>query len=217
MQLRFQFQKNEVADEVSAITAVVRPILEGILYALKGDVVVQVGGHKSITLDLLARLYRPGDRDCGICFEYAVHDALLRGEQDVCERIIDALKMCKLSGHTPSSILFGAEKTGALNLINTAKEKLTDDPRLMAGTRGQPIRLKRHIDSLAAAFRKRGIGEDLPSSISGVWKADLFVGISAQDRWLATTIKINRAKLEAAQGLRIGIIPRMKATLTLCG
>lgn len=32
LQLRLQLQRNAVADEVSAITAVVRPILEGLLY-----------------------------------------------------------------------------------------------------------------------------------------------------------------------------------------
>ena len=37
MQLSLQFQRNPVADEVSAITAVVRPILEGVLYALKAE------------------------------------------------------------------------------------------------------------------------------------------------------------------------------------
>ena len=33
IQLRLEFQRNPVADEVSAITAVVRPILTGLLYA----------------------------------------------------------------------------------------------------------------------------------------------------------------------------------------
>ena len=42
MQLRLQFQQSPVADEVSAITAVVRPILEGLLYGLKADVVEEV-------------------------------------------------------------------------------------------------------------------------------------------------------------------------------
>ena len=45
MQLRLQFQQNGIADEVAAITAVVRPILEGTLYALKADVVAEVGGY----------------------------------------------------------------------------------------------------------------------------------------------------------------------------
>ena len=53
MQLRLQYQKNQVADEVSAITAVVRPILEGVLYALKEDVVQEVGGYDNVKLKIL--------------------------------------------------------------------------------------------------------------------------------------------------------------------
>jgi hypothetical protein len=104
-------------------------------------------------------------------------------------------------------LLFGLEKNGALNLINTVKERLTDESRLLAGNRGQPAKLKRHIDSIAAAFRRREARDALPWSISGLWKADLFVGFTDTDRWVATSVKINPAQLEGAQGLRIGIVP----------
>jgi hypothetical protein len=83
MQLRLQFQRNEVADEVAAVTAVVRPILEGLLYALKREVADDAGGYEAIRLRSLPRLYRQGYGDCGICFEYAVHDALKRREETV--------------------------------------------------------------------------------------------------------------------------------------
>jgi hypothetical protein len=208
MQLRLQFQQNPVADEVSAITAVVRPILEGLLYALKTDVVAEVGTHADVKLKMLPRLYRPGDRDCGICFEYAVHDALNRREPSVMERLHDAMAVhCAVPGIEPASILFGFEKTGSLNLINTAKGRLTDESRILAGNKGQPAKLKRHIDSIAAAFRKKEAREFLPWSISGLWKADLFVGNTDSDRWVGTTVKINPAQLEGARGLRIGIVP----------
>lgn len=207
IQLRLQIQRNSVADEVSAITAVVRPILEGLLYALKSDVVSVIGTPSDITVKMLARLYRPGDRDCGICFEYAVHDALNRGEASVMERVYDAMRMCNVPGTQTSSILFGAEKSGSLNLIDTAKGILTEESRLLAGSRGQPAKLKRHIDSIASAFRKRAVRENLPWSISGLWKADLFVGNTDEDRWVATTVKINPTTLEGARGLRIGIVP----------
>ena len=216
MQLRLEFQQNPVADEVSAITAVVRPILEGVLYALKGDVVAEVGGYENVKLKILPRLYRPGDRDCGICFEYAVHEALNRGEATVLDRLHDAMVTCNVPGAVPTSILFGVEKGGALSLINTAKEKLTDESRLLAGTRGQPAKLKRHIDSIAAAFRKREARIALPWSISGLWKADLFVGNTDSDKWVGTTVKINPQHLEGARGLRIGIVPaRAGATDTI--
>ena len=208
MQLRFQFQENAVADEVAAITAAVRPILEGVLYGLKGEVVEAVGGYDRVPLRLLPRLYRPGDGDCGLCFEYAVHEALNRGQQSVMERVHDAAhQFCNVPGTVPSSILFGLEKSGALNLIDTAKEKLTEESRLLAGVRGQPAKLRRHIDSIAAAFRRRDARDALPWSIQGLWKADLFVGYEESDRWVATTVKINAAQLEGARGLRIGIVP----------
>jgi hypothetical protein len=99
------------------------------------------------------------------------------------------------------------EKTGALNLIDTVKERLTDYSRLLAGVRGQPAKLKRHIDSIAATFRKREAREMLPWTISGLWKADLFLGCPDAERWVATTVKINQTQLEGALGLRIGIVP----------
>lgn len=207
-QLRFEFQRNRVADEVSALTAVVRPILMGTLYALKTDVVKELGGFEKLKLKMLPRAYRPGDGDCGLCFEYAVHDALNRREPSVLDRIVDAMRLhCNVLGDNAASILFGAEKTGALSLIDTAKDRLTPESRLLSGTRGRPVKLRRHIDSVAAAFRKKEVRTQLPWSISGLWKADLFVGFEDTDRWIGTTVKINERSLEGARGLRVGIIP----------
>jgi len=45
------------------------------------------------------------------------------------------------------------------------------------------------------------------SSINGLWKADLFVGKAEPDKWIGTTVKINRSQLEAAKGLRMAIVP----------
>ncbi len=72
IQLRLETQLNRVADPVSAITAVVRPILYGTLHALQHARVERLGGYERITVADLAREYRAGDGDCGICFEYAV-------------------------------------------------------------------------------------------------------------------------------------------------
>jgi hypothetical protein len=197
-----------VADEVSALTAVVRPILEGTLYALKGDVVKEVGGHANVKLSMLARLYRPGDGDCGLCFEWAVHDGMNRRDPLLVDRIADALKRhCSIPGRESASILFGAEKTGALNLIDTARDRLTDDSRVLVGDVGQPPKLKKYINTLAAAFRRPAVRLGLPYSISGLWKADLFVGHTDADRWIGTSVKINARDLEPARGLRLGIVP----------
>jgi hypothetical protein len=48
MDVAVQAQKNAVADEVSALVAVVRPILIGLLYGLKGDVAAEVGGRENV-------------------------------------------------------------------------------------------------------------------------------------------------------------------------
>jgi hypothetical protein len=69
MRIQKQKQLNPISDEVLALTAVVRPILSGTLYALRSDVVSEVGGYDNVKLMMLPRLYRRGDGDCGICFE----------------------------------------------------------------------------------------------------------------------------------------------------
>lgn len=208
MDLQLGRQLHPVADEVSALVAVIRPILRGVLYAVKQDVVAEVGGYDSLKLRLLSRVYRPGDGDCGICFEYAVHDAVVRREPAVVERVADVLsRYCKVPGVATDSILFGAEKSGALQLIETARERLTDESTLLYGTAGRPIKLKRHVDRIARALHDPHTRLELPDSIRGLWKADLFLGRGDSDRWVGTTVKINEAQLEGARGLRIGIVP----------
>ncbi len=195
MNVRFEQQQNPVADEVSAIVAVVRPILYGTLFALMHARAERFGSFEAITLEDLARKYRAGDGDCGICFEYAVHDAVRRNDPMVLERIQDVLTShCRIAGDVPESILFGTEKSGSQQLIDTAKELLTNESVLLSGTRGRPVKLKRHIVSAAREFRRRKGGvafSFLPQSIRGLWKADLFLGKPESDKWVGTTVKIN--------------------------
>ncbi len=206
--VRRETQQNPVADEVSALIAVVRPILTGLLFSLKNDVANEVGGHKLVKLKMLPRLRLKGDGDVGICYEYAVHDAVKNHNPLVMERIEDALKKhCKVPGNAFESILFGAEKTGAVQLIDTAKEILTNDSRVLTGKQSQPPKLKTYLNQLAAAFSRESTRRSLPTSINGLWKADLFLGCTDSDRWLGTTVKINPKHLEGANGLRIAIIP----------
>jgi hypothetical protein len=207
MRIREERQLNQVADEVLALTAVIRPILAGILYALKADVVAEAGGHQNVKLKMLPRLYRAGDGDCGICFEYAVHEAMNRGDDRVVNRINDAIRLCRINGQQPRSILFGLEKSGSQQLIDTAEGFLTDDSTLLSGSQGRPAKLRRHLTTIAGAFRNRQTRLALPGSIRGLWKADLFVGCVDTDYWVATTVKINPSQLEGAAGLRIGIVP----------
>ncbi len=159
-------------------------------------------------LKMLPRLYRPGDGDCGICFEYAVHDALMRGDSMVVDRVDDVLSThCRIIGQEIGSILFAVEKAGVNRLIDTAATMLTSESLLMYGSRGRPVRLRRHLADVAEAFRKRKSPPRLPQSISGLWKADLFLGKTDSDRWVGTSVKINPVQLEPARGLRVGIVP----------
>lgn len=203
---------NPVSDEVLALTAIVRPILTGVLYALRKDIVDECGGYQNVKLKMLPRLYRAGDGDCGICFEYAVHEALIRNDTKFVERIVDAARLCNVPGEDLKSLLFGLEKNGSQQIIETAQETLTDESRLLAGTAGQPIKLRKHLGKIAGAFKNRKTRPALPWSIRGLWKADLFVGFANTDRWVATTVKINPANLEGAAGLRIGIVPTRQGT-----
>jgi hypothetical protein len=207
MRVNEERQRNRVSDEVLALTSVVRPILRGVLYALKADVVEEAGGYDGVKLKMLPRLYRRGDGDCGICFEYAVHEAMNERDPRVIERISTAAKLCNMSGHDPVSLLFGVEKTGSQQLIETASDILNEDSLLLYGTRGRPAKLRRHLSNIAGAFRNVRTRLALPYSIRGIWKADLFVGFNDIDRWVATSVKINPTQLEGAAGLRIGIVP----------
>jgi hypothetical protein len=123
------------------------------------------------------------------------------------ERVQQALTMCKIPGDSLGSILFGAEKAGSQQLIETAKEALTEDSLLMYGLRGRPARLRRQIDLMAQAFRSKNRNDILPTSISGLWKADLFIGHTDTDKWVGTSVKINPAQLEPVKGLRLGVVP----------
>lgn len=130
-------QNGNVQSEVEALFAVIIPVLNGILYSLNRDIVNQVGGYENITLSLLARLYREGDGDCGICFEYAVHDAIVNNNPIILERIDTALtKFCKIKNGDPTSILFGVEKTGAVQLVDSVADHLTNDSYLLTGNVG---------------------------------------------------------------------------------
>jgi len=63
--------------------------------------------------------------------------------------------------------------------------------------------LARHGDKIRA-FRAGG---GLPQSISGLWRADLFLGSVETEYWVGTTVKINQAALQGDRGLRVGIVP----------
>lgn len=207
MQIRVEKQNNPVADEVSALVAVTRPIIAGIYHSIGQDVLSAIGRREDIQLKLLGKIRSQGDGDTGIAFEYAVHDAVVNGVPIVVQRVADALGHCRINRGDPSSILFAIEKSGSQQLISTEIDLITTESRVLSGERGQPVKLKGHLNRLAAAFRRPSTRAQLPQSIRGLWKADLFLGSTEPDHWVGTTVKINRSHLEAARGLRVAIVP----------
>lgn len=207
MKLLIENQQSPVGSEVLARIAIVRPILTALLAGIKQEVLGEVGGMQNMKLFMLPRAYRDGCGDVGFCFEWAIHDAIRRQEPMVMERLADAAKQCKLPGNAFESILFGVEKSGKTRIIDTASELLTNDSRILTGAQAQPPKLKTYMNMLAAAFHRPDTRASLPSSINGLWKADLFFGSTDADRWLGTTLKINAKQLEGAKGLRVGIVP----------
>jgi hypothetical protein len=135
-----------------------------------------------------------------------VHDAILTRDPVATDRVSEALKQCRIEGD-PASILFAVEKAGSQQLISTEMSLVTDESRVLSGNRGQPVKLKKQLNTLAAAFRRPSTRPQLPQSIRGLWKADLFLGSSGPDHWVGTTVKINSSQLEAARGLRIAVVP----------
>ena len=90
MKLLVESQANPVSSEVLARISIVRPILTALLTGIKQDVMNELGGIQQIKLFMLPRAYREGSGDVGFCFEWAIHDAIRRGEPAVMERLEDA-------------------------------------------------------------------------------------------------------------------------------
>lgn len=202
-------QTAEVEDLLRAKLAMVVPVLKATLHSLARDRIQRLGGVDRITLHDLAREVREGHGDAGICFEYAVHEAIASNHPLIAGLASDVLRdLCRINGGA-ESILFGPEKEGVIPILESVEQALTDDSVVYVGNRGRPPKLKRYIPRIVNAYRRNEARNSLPRAISGLWKADLFLGNHASDAWVGTTIKINPAHLQPAQGLRIGIYPKV--------
>jgi hypothetical protein len=102
-----------------------------VLQSIPEEVVNTVGERGRLPLRMLGRLRKRGDGDCGIAFEYAVHDAVIAAEPVVVERVADALNKCRIVRGDPASILFAIEKTGAQQLISTEVSLITENSRVL--------------------------------------------------------------------------------------
>lgn len=208
MRLLISEQRQDIADPVRSKFAMVVPVIEGTLFAMNEQRIIRLGGLAAWTLTDLAREYREGSGDAGICFEYAVHDAIATRNEliwPITSEVLEAF--CAIPGGS-DSLLFGPEKDGRIPVIESVANALTDDSQLFVGYRGRPPKLKRHLKTIVRAFRRPPDRDRLPRSMRGIWKADLFLGSRSDDNWVGTTLKINAAHLEGGPGLRVGIYPR---------
>jgi len=201
-------QRSELEDPVRAKLAMVVPVIEATLFALNQQRIIRLGGLSTWTLADLAREYREGSGDAGICFEYAVHQAIADENPLIYPLASEILEgYCGIRGGS-QSILFGPEKEGRIPILESVQDALTDDSQLFVGNRGRPPKLRRYVPQIIRASRRAEDRNRLPRSMRGVWKADLFLGNNGPDNWVGTTVKNSAARLEGAQGLRIGIYPR---------
>jgi hypothetical protein len=200
-------QRNPVADEVSALVAVTGPIIAGVLQSVPTEVTNAFGARDQVPLKMLGQLRKKGNGDCGIAFEYAIHDAVITQDASIAERVADALDMCQILRGDPASILFATEKSGAQQLISTEPSLVTDSSPVLLGEGGRPVGLREHLSAISAAFRWPDALLNLAQSIRGLWKTDLFLGSAELDRWVGATVNISRSELPAANGPRIAIVP----------
>ena len=204
-----QFQEGPVADPVEALIAVTRPIFAAVLAGVSNETLT-TWGHDRLQVKLagLADVRTNSDGETGVSFEYAVHSAVLDRNPIVLERISDALKKCNITAAEPASILFAVEKKRQAQLLATKRELITPKSDVLSGRAGRPVRLSRRLKDLEAAFNRTVTARTgLPQSISGLWKADLFLGDPSPDKWVGTTVKTNPRHLEGVPGLRVAVIP----------
>jgi hypothetical protein len=205
--LSLAIQSDEVGEAVRARYTMTASILRAMLYSSQRGMIEALGGPSKVTLEQLARIYQEGSGDFGICFEYALHDSIRARHSSIYPIVEEVLhSFCKIKGSS-ESILFGIEKNGSLNIVETARDSLTNDARVLSGKQGKPPFLKHRVAVLERAFRSVKHRDKLPQSISGLWQADLFLGSPTSEQWVGTTLKVNREDLKPAPGLRVGIFP----------
>jgi hypothetical protein len=202
-------QKNPVADEVSALVAVTGPIITGVLRSISDEVAIAFGERDKLPLKILGRLRKEGDGDCGIAFDYAVHDAVISREPVIAERVADALSKCGVPVGEPASILFAIEKSGAQELISTEPGLVMDKSPVLLSEGGRPVSLREHLAAIGAAFRLPGALLSLAQSIRGLWKTELFLGSADRDQWVSAGIHMSSPPPDAVRAPRIAIVPAM--------
>ena len=189
------------------ISSFISPILFALLVGLKEEIVLSLNGRDKILLRELARAYREGDGDCGICFEYSIHSAIRKNSPLIIEQIKEALQLCGINSKYTTSILLGFEKSKILQINDELLNTLSKDSILVTNSSKDTIQIWDYLSNMTSIFRSANRNKTLPTSISGIWKADLLLGNPVSNMWAAASVKINHMHLRNVKGIAIGICP----------
>lgn len=208
-------QQNAPIDEYGrALYAVARSILRALLDSLSSDDLIDLNCEiKEVTMRQLAKVVRL-DRDKGMRgdgFEWAVHEAIMGKEPLVSELVYDGIRRASkaISGGTPESLLFGYERAKYLGFLESTIQSAGTSPYLLPDGSGRPYK----FDTWVAKAAKGEAAEiELTDRIKKIWKTDLFLTGSGNERYLAATVKSNYGLLEGGRGLKVGIVPESTVT-----
>lgn len=161
-------------------------------------------------LSKMARLHRDkGARGDG--FEWAVHEAIMGGEQKVTEYVAHALAKTSPKSFKgisrPTSLMFGHERARHLGFTEAVVNNAAGGAVLLPDGQGRPFAFDSWVPIAA-----RGVHAEpqLAARIKKVWKTDLFLSGESRDRFAAATIKSNWHQLEDGKGLRVAIVPQAR-------
>ena len=99
MKYTLQIQQDAISESTLARYSMIIPILTGMLYSTKKEIVDQAGGYENVTLEMFSRIYIEHPGDYGICFEYALHKSIQDREASIYTRVNEVLDaFCSIKG-----------------------------------------------------------------------------------------------------------------------
>lgn len=207
--ITFLEQAEPVDEPGRAMYAVARSILRAMLDELTAENLADLRtDHAEVTLRQLAYFSRL-QRDKGMRgdgFEWAVHEAIQGREPRVTDLVAAVVKKAspRMGFGTPTSVLFGHERSRHLGFLDAVIDNAGDDAVLLPDGQGHPFAFGTWV---RVAAEGQVAEPRLSDRIKQVWKTDIFLSNDERQRYLATTIKSNWRLLEGGRGLRIAIVP----------
>lgn len=206
--------QNAPVDEYGrALYAVARSVLRALIDSLSEEDLADLNTPiELVRMRQLAKVVRL-ERDKGMRgdgFEWAVHEAVLGREPKVIEPIHAGLRRASqyVKDAEPISVMFGYERAKYLGFLDAVIDEAGANASLMPDGQGRPFKFGPWVKEAA----KGKVAELLlPDRIKKVWKTDLFLSTTEENRYFAATVKSNYKQLEGGRGLRVGIVPESSA------